>query len=79
MPKSRAARLEDPPSSFQTKSSSLKVKQQVEIISFDFVKDLLRHKKQKKSYLTGRFRMAQATGGNNVKKNLFMKKKVIYV
>ena len=79
VPKSRAARLEDPPSSFQTKSSSLKVKQQVEIISFDFVKDLLRHKKRKKSYLTGRFRMAQATGGNNVKKNLFMKKKVIYV
>ena len=42
VPKSRAARLEDPPCSFQTfnrlqtdKSSSLKVEQQVEIISFD--------------------------------------------
>jgi len=38
MPKSRAARLQYPSSSFQTKSSSLKTKQQVKIISFDLVK-----------------------------------------
>ena len=63
VPKSRAARLEDPSSSFQTKSSSLKTKQQVKIISFDFVKDLQRRKNWKKSYLTGRFRVDQATGG----------------
>ena len=62
VPKSRAAVLEYPSSSFKTKSSSLKVEQQVKIISFDFAKDLQRRKKWKKSYLTGRFRVDQATG-----------------